>query len=387
MKKKEITLITDLSKSKGGANIAALRIAKVLKKNFEIKIISPDNNIFAKMKILISKMILKIFVKNRDYLNSLNIFSRVDLKNNNHEILHIHWIGNETISIEDLIKTKKKILWTMHDMWPVTSTEHFLKNPKQLKYTFNDTRKNMIKKIIFRKKKKLFKKKNIYLVTNSKWLENFAKRSDLGKGVKIKTIYNPVETELWRRKNEIFAKKKLKLNTKKNYIFFGAQGGINNPRKGGEFFLEALSNLKNFDKKLEIIVLGGSKNYSEKINDIKINYRKLEINKKIQCLYHSAACLTVSTSKAESLPQFVVETILCRNPVITFDIGGIKELVDHKFNGYIAKNYNISDLSRGIKFCLKSIHHKNLIKAENKVRNMFNEKKIFQQYNDMINNI
>ena len=124
----------------------------------------------------------------------------------------------------------------MHDLWPFTSTEHFLKNPNKNKYHLKDIKQNFLKKIIFNKKKKLFGKKNIFLITNSKWLENFARKSELTKNAKIKTIYNPLETNFWKRKNLLTSKKKLGLSIKKKYILFGAQGGINNPRKGGDVF-------------------------------------------------------------------------------------------------------------------------------------------------------
>ena len=50
----------------------------------------------------------------------------------------------------------------MHDMWALNSTEHFLNNPKQTKYSFKDTQNNLIKKIIFRDKKNYSKKKYLY---------------------------------------------------------------------------------------------------------------------------------------------------------------------------------------------------------------------------------
>ena len=104
---------------------------------------------FGKLKILISKFISKLFIKERIYLNSLNLFSRLNIEKSKSDLINIHWIGNEIISLNDLINTKKKIIWTMHDLWPLTSTEHFLINTK--------------KKIINQKiQKKIFKTKNLY---------------------------------------------------------------------------------------------------------------------------------------------------------------------------------------------------------------------------------
>ena len=378
--KKSVSLIIDQS-TQGGAIIAAARIAKILKNNFKTEyIFSSKKNYFHKIKVFFSKVIIRVFIKNENFLNSLNLFSRVDIEKLKGNLINIHWIGNEIISLNDLINTKKTIVWTMHDLWPMTSTEHFLNNHKANCY-------NSLKKIIYKKKIELFKKKNIYLISNSRWLENFAKKSFLTKNIKIKTIYNPVEINIWRRQRTLNAKKKLNLDIVKKYIFFGAQGGMNNARKGGEIFLESLKFLDFDTKNYEVIILGGEKNYKDKINGMICNFRKLEKNKKKQLLYHSVSSVTIAASKAESLPQFVVETILCRNPVATFDVGGINEIVIHKKNGYISKNINPNGLSKGISYCLNSINKKDLIVSENKLRKMFNEKKIANEYKNYIKKI
>ena len=95
---------------------------------------------------MVAKIISKFFIKERYYLNSLNIFSRFNIEKSKSDLINIHWIGNELVSLNDLIKTKKKILWTVHDLWPLTSTEHFLKNPNKNKYHFKDVRQNFFEK-------------------------------------------------------------------------------------------------------------------------------------------------------------------------------------------------------------------------------------------------
>ena len=56
----------------------------------------------------------------------------------------------------------------------------------------------IFKKIIFNKKL-LFKKKNILLITNINGLR-FSRRSSLTKNTNVKTIYNPIETNMGKKK-------------------------------------------------------------------------------------------------------------------------------------------------------------------------------------------
>ncbi|MEX1014110.1 MAG: glycosyl transferase, partial [Candidatus Paceibacterota bacterium] len=41
------------------------------------------------------------------------------------DIIHLHWVNNEMISIADLGKIQKPIVWTLHDMWPFCGAEHY----------------------------------------------------------------------------------------------------------------------------------------------------------------------------------------------------------------------------------------------------------------------
>ena len=110
MKKKyNLTLIT-LSKSQGGASIAAERIRLNLRKKFKIQSIYSKNlGFFQNIKYMFAKLITKIFIRNELLLNSPNLFSKVDLKDVKGKIIFLNWIGEETISINDLISTKKRL--------------------------------------------------------------------------------------------------------------------------------------------------------------------------------------------------------------------------------------------------------------------------------------
>ena len=40
------------------------------------------------------------------------------------DIIHLHWFQNEMISVSDLSKIKKPLVWTLHDMWGFCGAEH-----------------------------------------------------------------------------------------------------------------------------------------------------------------------------------------------------------------------------------------------------------------------
>ena len=136
-------LIVSLSNKGGGASRAALNLFNELKtKNIDVSMIIIEGNNYPGVKILNSSRVTKyifriknlivklilVFFKNysKDY-RSLNIFPSklLDLINNsNADIVHLHWIGAEMISIKQISKIKKSIVWTMHDAWPLNGCNH-----------------------------------------------------------------------------------------------------------------------------------------------------------------------------------------------------------------------------------------------------------------------
>jgi glycosyltransferase involved in cell wall biosynthesis len=386
---KKILIIAE-TPNEGGAAIAALRVGFVLKKKFAIHyLFSNKDNIIGKCKNLFSRFLLKFFDDGNSNRHSLNIFTRIKSNYNNFDLINLHWIGNETISLKEISKIQKPILWTLHDMWSFCGAEHFSINNR---FKTNYSRRPPletgidINKLVWSMKKKYLDPRKITVVANCKWLATQAKKSSLMKKFNIYHVYNPIETNLWNGISKKISCEKLKLNPKKKYIFFGAHGGLTNYRKGADLFIKSLSFIKELSLNYEIIVLGAHKRYREKINNFYFNFFDFESDINNQILFHSASDIAVVPSRQESLPQIAVESILCKVPVVSFNIGGLNEIIKHKKNGYLAKPYNLRDFSLGIIFCTK-IDSNNLLLARKNILNNFNKDKILNDYNKIINKI
>ena len=134
------------SDSSGGAAIAVKRIHNAQKMvGIETKILAAEKNLShdevigpastfeeIKWKIFLS-LNRKIgnFEKKKKYdSNSYNIFPNniVDKINKiDCDIVNLHWIGNNFLPIKSIRKINKPIVWTLHDMWAYTGSEHYTK--------------------------------------------------------------------------------------------------------------------------------------------------------------------------------------------------------------------------------------------------------------------
>ena len=41
------------------------------------------------------------------------------------DVIHLHWVGHEMLSIADIGRIEKPVIWTMHDMWAFCGAEHY----------------------------------------------------------------------------------------------------------------------------------------------------------------------------------------------------------------------------------------------------------------------
>ena len=89
--------------------------------------------------------------------------------------------------------------------------------------------------------------------------------------------------------------------------------------------------------------------------------------------YYAASDICLYPSVADNCPLIVLEALACGLPVITFNTGGIPELVAHLKTGYIAEYKNVEDLAKGAELFLndRDLREKAGILARKKVKESF----------------
>ena len=245
-------------------------------------------------------------------------------------------------------------------MWPITGLNHYDNYNKDAlwkKKNFYKTKSFSIDKWLINRKIRSWK--NINIVCPSKWLLNCSKESVITDRFKKDLIPWPINREIFRKKNKKELRKKFNLPINNKYIIYNAYNGISDPRKGWDFLLKAIKISKqNFD----LIIIGENKNI--KLKEIKnrkiFSLGKINNDTKISEILNCAD-LIVIPSKIDNLPQVGLEAQSCGLPVVTFNCNGLKDLVDHKKNGYLAKPYSPKSLSKGIDWILNKKSQKKLI--------------------------
>jgi len=305
------------------------------------------------------------------------------------DIVHLHWVCGGMLPIEDLKRINKSIIWTLHDMWAFTGgchysdgCEHFRKacgNCPQL----NRSAKNDLSRSVLNRKQKAWTGLDITIVTPSRWLAECAKESTLFAKHRIEVIHNGLDLNLFKPINKTTARQIWNLPINKKLILFGAMSSTSDHKKGFNLLYEGIKQLTaKWLGKAELIVFGASEPKNPPDFGLPVHYLGcLHDDVSLSVLY-AAADVMVTPSRQDNLPNTVVESLACGTPVVTFDIGGMPDMIEHQINGYLAKPFDTSDLTVGIDWVLSDDNrHKELcIKAREKAVACFDIKEVAVQY-------
>ena len=311
------------------------------------------------------------------------------------DLVNLHWINHEMMSISDIAKITKPIVWTLHDMWAFCGAEHYSYDRRYIDGYYKNNRPEGdsgvdINRLTWKRKMKLWKSK-INIVTPSSWLAECAKNSMLMGDWPITCINNPIDTEFWRPISKKLAREMLGLSMDKPVLLFGGSNGAQELHKGFDLLKESVGYLKQDNFQMQFLILGMSKPQNNELEDFQTKYTGKITDDLSLLLIYSAADALVIPSRLDNLPNMGVEGMSCGLPVIAFNACGLPDIVDHMHNGYLAKAFDSRDLSVGIKWVLQEQHkcittsHKDInslisLNARNSAINKFSYNVVSNKY-------
>lgn len=249
----------------------------------------------------------------------------------------------------------KKVFWTLHDMWAIsgncvyTSDPAVWKNGARAKVSIMEYPPMLWNnaKYLWTKKKEIYQDSpSLSIVVPSRWLGDKVKESIL-KDKDLTVIYNGINPEIFKPVDKTKLRLKYNLPKDQRIVTFVAQGGGYDPRKGWNY-IEQLAKVYEEDSSILFMCIGGAKT-GQVAN---ILYVPNITNKNILAEHYGLSDVFLFTSLAENCPLVVLEAMSCGLPIVSFDVGGVPELVTHKVNGYIAKYKDGADLLLGLKWIL-----------------------------------
>ena len=396
-----ITHLVGGVKNSGAFKGANLLHNDLLKYNINSKIIYDEQN--TKIKFLKSKLrqsieklpkILYPKRQNTSFSSSIigyNFFNDKTYINSN--IIHLHWINNGFFNISHLRKINRPIVWTIRDMWPFTGGCHYSLGCEKFISKCNrcpqlSSNKNYDLSTFIQNRKGKYYNKKIKFVVNSNWMNKMASKSSLLKNYEILTFFPSFDLNNFYEDKDKNYLNSLNINSNKKIILYGAQN-IEAKYKGFKYFLECLDHLEK--EKYTIVFFGNFWN-EKALKEKNIEFINLGFisDQNIQRKLFSLADVFVATSLQEGFPKTVVESLLCKTPIVYFKETAIEDVCENKkIGGYGADYCDSKDLANGIKWITENnTKVKEIIdKAIFKIKNEFNSEKLIKKYIELYNTL
>lgn len=278
------------------------------------------------------------------------------------DIIHLHWLGAETLSIREIAQIRKPIVWTFHDMWAFCGAEHYTADGLDARWRHGYKSNNrpgdesgFDLNYWTAQRKQHHWQKPFNLVCPSNWLAECVRASALMGDWPVTFIPNPLNLDNFHPIEKKLARKLLNLPQDKALVLFGAIGGSDDPRKGSDLLISALNYLEAFE--VELIIFGQSRPVRVPELGFPIRYMGHLHDEISLALLYSAVDVFVAPSRQDNLPNTVVEAIACGTPTVAFNIGGMPDLIQHQISGYLAIRDDVKDLAKGIEWVLERQSH------------------------------
>ena len=279
------------------------------------------------------------------------------------DIIHLHWINQGMISLsclKQMIRDKKKIVWTLHDEWPYLGICHYRGECQEAECKKCPLLPGNIAYKHYIRKQELYKKGDITFVGCSQWITERAQQAM--PEVQVVHINNCIPHNIFRYIDQQEARKKLGLPLDEKIILFCSQN-LNDERKGYSYLQQALEKLSTLNSQLSTVCIGKGARYISSPEEMANMY--------------AAADVFVTPSLQDNLPNTIAEAMSCGTPCVGFNVGGIPEMIEHMQNGYVAKYKDIVDLAEGIQYALS---HDMREAALHKAASAYGETHVAQKY-------
>ena len=283
----------------------------------------------------------------------------------NPDIIHLHNIHGYYLHYPTLMKYlayeyKGKIIWTFHDLWPITGhCPHYIAVnckkwmtgcnhcPNKKRYPvslgLDGSRKN------YEIKKELFTSlSNLTITVPSEWMASQVRQSFMGK-YPVEVIHNGIDTAVFDH-NRLIADLDIESNKWADETSWSDKkillsvASIWDERKGLKD-LVALSDKLSDD--YVMVIVGLSKHQISRLPKGVIGITRTENIEELVSLY-SRAHIFINPSLEESFSLVTVEALSCGCPCIVLDTSAVAELVNDD-NGVVLHKHESEDYLDAIK--------------------------------------
>lgn len=316
-----------------------------------------------------------------------------ELNESDADVIHLHWMHSGALSMSDVARIRKPVLWTMHDNWLFTGGCHIKYECRHFENGCGQCPLLGSEKPHDRSwtnaqvKRRVFERKPVTVLGLSRWMISEASRSYALRGNAFVTLPNPIDTKRFEPRDRAEARSRLGLPQDRKLILFGANAALQDPNKGYDLLLAALAGF-TAEEGVELVAFGAEAPAEPLPLAMPYRFVGFVSDDSMLADLYSACDVTVVPSRQENLSNAIMESLACASPVVAFDVGGNADQIEHLRNGYLAQPHDLASLSEGIRWVLRHEAPETLAAAaRSKVMECFDSDVVARRYVELYRQI
>jgi glycosyltransferase involved in cell wall biosynthesis len=303
----------------------------------------------------------------------------------NADLVNLHWICGGQVSLRQIARIRKPLVWTFHDMWPICGREHYADTNAGWRTGYDklhsrDFLNPDLDGIVWHLKQRWLPKE-LHVVCPSRWLAGCVTASPIAAEWKVTTIPNPLRLDLFKPHPRQFARHALGLDPEAPTLLFGAVTA-DAYLKGGDLLREAVHLLAGRIPDLRVAVVG--RGSSRLRFPCATDVLGPVGDDRLMALAYAAADVTVVASRHDNLPQFGTEAQASGCPVVGFRVGGMPDVVEHGRTGILADPFEVQGLAFAIETLLvhSDIRQRMSLASRERALSLWSPADVASQYTD-----
>lgn len=306
------------------------------------------------------------------------------------DVVNLHWIVNGFLSVEEIGRIRKPLVWTLHDSWAFCGAEHHPDWRGDTRYREGYTGGNRlagasgldVDRWVWRRKTRAWTRP-FSVVAPSEWLAAAARSSALFRHFPVSVVPNVLPTDVFRPIERRVAREILRLPPDATIVLFGAMNG--GFLKGWDLLQSALAQLASRAPGAVGVIFGMSEPEHPPALGMPLYWMGQLHDEATLALLYSAADVAVVPSRQDAFGLTASEAHACGCPVVAFRATGLAEVVAHEETGYLAEPFSSDDLARGIEWVLADPerHARLGVQARARAIRLWSPQAVVPQYEDV----
>jgi glycosyltransferase involved in cell wall biosynthesis len=253
-----------------------------------------------------------------------------------------------------VLSRRRPVVWRLSDMWALTGHVAYSYDCDRWKHGCGScpylgeypALSRDTTAALWRWKDEVYRRSRLTIVAPSRWIEGLARESPLLSRFPVRRIPNGIDLERFRPVERAEARTRLGLPADGPVVLFSAPD-VSDRRKGGAVLNAALEYLH--DERFQLLVAGANETPA-----FPRSFRSLTslVDEEEIALSYAAADLFVLPTLAENLPNAALESVASGTPCVSFDVGGVPDVVRHLETGYLAPLGDAAGLAEGVRALL-----------------------------------